>query len=163
MCYNASMNLAHIKSACTKAKISDWPLRGRGWNHFMIIRKAFKPADVTSAVWCDYRGQNPTLWGPPDMWKESTFDQCVVWEYNVETRELTVWMRNGDMLDGRPNDLRCKWTFIVDEYATTLVDELLTPEAMRSLGHAASAAYEKAEAARVSKAVARIMATYLES
>lgn len=155
------MNLAQIRSACIKAQVSDWPLRGTGWSAFMCIRQAFKPGDVVSAEWLDYRRGNQKLWPAPNMWKESTYDRCVLWSYDVNTRILTVQMSDGDF-DGYPTDTRCKWTFLVDEYAVGLIDTLLRPAAMSALGSAAWRAYEAKEEARVQAAVKKIVDSYLK-
>jgi hypothetical protein len=161
------MTLTEITAALKRAKVDDFYLRGAGWNAFMTLRKAFKPTDVKTAVWHDYRrGERSShgrlLWDAPDMWKESTYDECVQWQYAQKTRALTVSLYDGHNMDGRREELRCAWTFEVDEYSTLFIKELLEPKVMWALMFTAADEFDRREDEKRAAAITAIMATYLK-
>jgi len=132
-----------------KQKVTEYHLGRSGWRDFIFLRNTLKPVDMIEAKWLGsstYRNTWKNRDGSfdlPDMWKESTYEECVKWFFDVNKLVLTVKMWDGEMLDGSPTSERCLWQFRVALDDTKLFETLLEPVIMSRLARIAADKYEE--------------------
>lgn len=133
----------------SKQRATEYQLGRTGWRDFMFLRNTLKTDDMIEAKWLgqeDWRNtwkKSNGTFDAPDMWKESTYDECVEWSFDVNKLVLTVKMWDGDMLNGYRANERCMWQFRVTQHDTKLFDTLLEPMIMARLARIAADKYEE--------------------
>lgn len=153
------MELQQLRDACTKAGVDS--VHGIGYKALMAFRAHLPQTDGHEAHWCgtsawkNQLDRNGNLqWRRPDMWKESTFDNCVTWQFDVSPGDLIITMHNGDW-DGDPTDIRCTWTFEVRDNQAVF-DAYLTAQVLASLQTAAYDLYLRRKQDEEDRAVALV-------
>ena len=85
-------------------------VHGSGWQSVVAMRHAFANVAPLKAFWADQR--YASYKSPPKFETESTYQDCVKWEYRPAEETLRVDFWNGDF-HGRPEKLRCTWVYRV--------------------------------------------------
>jgi hypothetical protein len=94
-------------------------------HYFRNNRTTFLKDHQISAEWLNYKRNDPQGWyEKPIYGKESTYNNCIVAEYFLKTHTIEVVYFEGAMLDGYPQEKRCKWVLNVPESAVKLLEEL---------------------------------------
>lgn len=119
--------------ACLKADIQS--LTVYKWKPFWTMRGLLVPEDVVIGTWVSKWSQEYSP--PPDIQKESTYDDCVRMELSLITGSIGVWMDDGDNFDGKRLTARCSWSISPCEKNRPRLNALFVNEGISRLSWAA--------------------------
>lgn len=131
------------------------------WNNVRQVRSFFKKSDVVFAKWNDYRDnwKNHEL---PDFWKESTYEDCVEMELEVETLLLVIKFFEGGYSWGRGFSLPRTWHIQVTQHDDKFFEQLITPRVIEQAANNSISELQKRERARREKEAAQIFMDILK-
>lgn len=148
--------IENLIRAAREEGLNEYVIGGRGWASLLILRKHLKQHDQISSKWLDYRAHIANFESEPNMWNESTYDQCVHWSFDVHTLVLKVRMEDGDAYDGRPTRAFAEWKFRLTVHDEAIFEELINKCITNQLMEKAYRIYNAEQEARHHKAALKI-------
>lgn len=132
-------------------------LSGGRWSSIMLFRALLKRDMLVSAKWNDYQ-DNWRDHAKPDLWKESTYDECVRWEFDTKTLKLHIEFARGHMSDGSPKwyEPKREWIFQITKHDDDLFAQLFTPQIVTTIKNKAYYEFKRREEERESRAITKI-------
>jgi hypothetical protein len=132
-------------------------LNGGRWSAVMFFRKHLKRDMLVEAKWNDYQ-DNWRDYAKPDFWRESTYDDCVRWEFDTKTLKLKIEFMSGHLSDGTPKHWEAKrcWVFQLTQHDDVVFAELFTPRIVTEIKNKAYYEWKRREDERQSRAIAKI-------
>lgn len=129
---------------------------GGRWSSVMLFRKLLKRDMLIKAAWNDYQDtwrDHPK----PDFWKESTYDDCVRWEFDFNTLQLKIEFMQGHFSDGTPKyGPKREWIFQLTQHDDALFSELFTPRIVNEIKNKAHYEWKRREEEKAARAIAKI-------
>ena len=91
------------------------PIFFDGYKWLVLARKLAKAEGTKlDSEWLNYKKSEKKIFNDPDIDKETSYDECVQCKiYFDEGLKFEVTVKEGDMVDGRPLESRCKFKLVL--------------------------------------------------
>jgi hypothetical protein len=146
------------------------PVHGYRYHSYNIIRREVDKlkTPMLMAQWegsDSWKNKKPENWRPPEMIKESTYEDCVQWiasaQDNIVVMTVTVWQ--GDSFKGYPTYKRASWAFEVTDAHTGILYDVLWHAVSAELNARAIRDEKRAREEEFQKAVDTRVKEYLRT